>query len=159
MRIIYNITFIAMALILLTSLSSAIEDTIDLDDYELTYSYSASDVVASEKFSLRITIHNTGSEKSNVELNLDPDSIFDIDDEDWDIGTLLADSNVSKTFRIDVDEDAMQGDYDIDFTLCDDDDDFDDTIEIEVESDSLELVIADIERTPSDISPQLKDIE
>lgn len=153
--------FLLVIAVLFVSQVSALTETLVVDDYVLEYEYSPSDAEAGERFSLRVTITNEGElPKSEVELEFNEDDPFDFDgDDDWTIGALAVDESKSNTFRIEIDEDALDQDYDIEFEIKDEDDSYEDEIEIAVDSNIPELIIGDVSAIPTIISPDLEDIK
>jgi hypothetical protein len=148
-----------MILLVLIVNVSALDRTLFIKDYEIYYSYF--DAEEGEKFTLTITITNTGSEnKTDVVFELDNKGPLDVDSEDkWEIGDLSIGESVTSTFRIEVDDDTPEGKYEMDFILEDSEDDFEDEIEIEVESDQADLIIGDVRSHPTTISPDEEDLK
>jgi hypothetical protein len=157
-KILLTISLLAFSLFLIQFIS-AVEQTIVVEDYELTFKYQG--VEEDDKFSLRVNIKNTAEEdKLEVKFELDSNDPFDTDgDEDWEIGILGADEDVTKTFRIEVDDNTKEGEYDLEFILEDSEDDFDEELEIEVDSNEADLIIGGLKSTPSIISPDLEDMK
>lgn len=155
--------FAFVALFVLTlnllAVSSATEKTVDLGDYLVDYSYSNAN--AGEKFSLVVTITNIDNEdKDNVEFNFDFNSPFSkVTDKDWEIGNLSKDASVTKTFRIEIDDDAESGNSDLDFTLEDEDEDYEDVIKVDINSDKAELILNDLTSDPKKLTPDQNEIK
>jgi len=139
--------------------SDSIEDFIELDDYIIDYSYDIPE--AGDKFSLTVTLTNNGnSDKNNVIFEINDNTPFDIiGDDKWTIGTLTQDEEVTKNFRFEVDDDAFNDDYELEFNLDDSEDDYEDYFTIEVESNLPELVIGDLRSEPITIIPDKEDIK
>ncbi|MFA5856040.1 MAG: CARDB domain-containing protein [Candidatus Pacearchaeota archaeon] len=155
----YKILLFLPIILLAINFTLAIDKTIFLKDYEIKYSYIASEVKSGDKFSLDVEIKNTGTNKENVEFEINPDNPFDIDDETWVIGNLSEESSKKHTFRIDIDEDIPEGEYSLEFTLDDNKDNIDDEFEIDILSDNVELIIGDIKSSPAIITPDLDNIK
>lgn len=135
----------------------ALGDTIFTGEYEIVYSYHG--VEEGDKFSLLVSVKNSGLLKEDVRLEIRDDDPFDVEDDEWDIGTLQSGEEVLRTFRIEVDEDTAEGKYDLEFRIEDKDDDYEDEMEIEVSSDKADLIVGDIASSPATISPDLKDLK
>ena len=157
-KIILGMFFLVASLILMQNVL-AVSDTIYLEDYKVEYSYSGAQ--EDDTFTLTVTITNEdNSNKTDVYFEIDSSDPFDVDgDEEWDIGDLADDESVSKSFRIEVDEDTDEGKYDLEFNLEDDDDDFSDEFDIEVDSDKADLIIGDVSSFPLIIMPDEEDIK
>lgn len=136
----------------------AVERTLFIDDYEVKYSYA--DAEEDERFTLTVEITNTGENKTEVLFELDQADPFDIEsDDEWEIGDLAEDETVIETFRIDVDKNTAEGEYEIEFTLDDSDEDYTDEFEIDVSSDQADLIIGNIQTQPTILSPDQEDIK
>lgn len=138
---------------------SALEKTVDLGEYLVDYSYS--DANAGEKFTLVVTITNIDNKnKSEVEFKLDFDSPFSkVTDKDWEIGELAKDASVSKSFRVEIDEDADSGNSELNFKIADDDDDYEDEFKIDINSDKAELILNDLSSEPKKLTPDQSEIK
>jgi hypothetical protein len=150
------ILLIALVFCLVPSLASgvnAISQNIYIDDYQITYTYDTTAVNPDERFTLDVTIKNTGNYRDNIKLTIDSTNPFDLSTDTWLIGNLSSDESKEKSFRVDVDQDANSGKYNLDFTLKDNEIDEDDSFEIDVSSDKPELIIGSVTSSPSIISP------
>lgn len=139
------------------SLASAYSDSVYIEDYDLSIEYDSA--IADDIFTLTVSVANDASSARDLKLEFDPDDPFDfITDEEWDFH-LESGESATKTFRIEVDEDAEKKTYDLDFNLDDGDDDWDDAFEIKVSSDSAEISLGEIVSSPSKIYPDSEDVE
>ena len=156
-----NSYFIGLIVLMLFSVQGvlALEETVFIDDYEVLFSYHGAE--EGDEFSLSVTIKNMGNkEKEDVLFEIDADDPFDVDsDDEWFVGNILEDEEETKTFRIDVDSDVSEGEYDLEFTLEDSEDDYNEEVEIEVESDNADLIIGDIVSSPLILMPDLEDVK
>jgi hypothetical protein len=151
--IVLSVLFLALAVNV-----SALGGDIFLDDYSVSYSYSSAD--EGERFTLMVSVTNTGSiAKEDVTLEVNDKSPFSIDDDQFDIGVLGLDETKSKSFRVDVKQDTAQGKYQLNFNLEDKNDNFEDDFEIEISSDKADLIIGNINSVPSILSPDTKDVK
>ncbi len=143
----------------LVTIISATEKTVDLGDYLVDYSYS--DANAGEKFSLVVTITNIDNEdKDEVEFKFDFNSPFGkVTDKDWEIGNLSQDASVTKSFRIEIDDDADSGNSELNFKIEDDDDDYEDEFKIDINSDKAELILNDLTSDPKKLTPDQSEIK
>jgi len=151
--------FQILAILLFLAPALAITDFVEIKDYIIDYSYDIPE--AGDKFTLKVTVTNDdNNQKENLKLELDLEAPLDnIGDDDWDIGTLDSEETVTKHFRLEVDNDASNDDYEIEFTFEDKDDKWDDFFTIEVESINPELVISDITSDPTTIIADREDIK
>ena len=159
LKIIFGVLLLGILLVNPIDFVSAQSDFLEAGDYFIDYSYENAE--ADGRFTLEIKITNEDTdpkENVNFELNLD-DPLDNIGDDNWEIGTLNTGESVSKNFRIEVDEDANSGDYEIEFELTDSEDDYDDIFDIEVISNSAELLIGTIKSEPTTILPDMKDVK
>src|SRR3989338_2671977 len=148
----------ALCLILLIVSVSAVERTLFLDDYQIKYSYE--DAEEGERFTLSVEMTNNGNNKTEVVLQLDDTGAFEIQgDDEWEIGTLEKNQKVSKTFRVEVDEETPEDEYDLDFTLEDSRKEYEDEFEIATVFKDAELIIADVKSEPAIISAGQDDIK
>lgn len=155
-----NIFSLLIVIILVANSIQALQETQVFDDYEIISDYDANDVESGESFSIKITIKNTGDLKEDITFEFDDSFPFDIDgDNEFDIISLGENQEKSKSFRIDVDQDANDQRYDIEFTLEDSQEDYDGEIDIEVNSILPELIISDIQSTPQIITPDMDQIK
>lgn len=156
------ISIIFLAFIILNVHDSyAKTDVIDLDEYTVEYTYDEEDAKAGEKLTVGITITNEDDvTRNDITFELDESYPFNIiGDDTLEIDSLAAGESKKRTFRLDIDENAKDDKYDLDFTLEDDDDDYDDTIEIKVKSILPEIIIGNIQSSPSIITPDTKDVK
>lgn len=156
------IGIICLAFIILNVNNSyAKTDVIDLDEYTVEYTYDEEDAKAGEKLTVGITITNEDTvERTDITFELDENYPFNIIGDDMlEIDSLAAGESKKRTFRLDIDENAKDDKYDLDFTLEDKDDDYDDTIEIKVKSILPEIIIGNIQSSPSLITPDTKDVK
>jgi hypothetical protein len=146
--------------VLLLNFASAISETVSLGDYVLDFEYDEMDVEAGETFRLEVTVTNeAGETRDNIEVSLDLDDPFDeVGDDVKVIGTLEDDESKTVSFRIEVEDDADEDEYDIDFDIVDNKISDGDDFPIEVESNDAELIIGDLSSTPSVIAPDTEDI-
>lgn len=157
MKTSYSLLIFVLVLVLIGSVN-ATDGLVYIGDYNVVYSYH--DVEEGDKFTLTVTLTNTGSVKEDVMFELKDTRPFDVGSEnDWDVGLMNSDESVSKSFRVEVDSDTPEGTYSIEFTLDDSDDDFEDEFEIEVNSDKAELVVSNIASTPLIIGPNEEDVK
>lgn len=153
-----KVTTLVFLLVLTAGFASAISDTIYTGNYEITYTYSGAE--EDDTFTLTVDVNNTGSTKSNVIFEFNEDDPFDLDsDKKWEIGTLNENELVTKSFRIDVDSGTDEGSYDLEFTIEDSKKDYDEEFEIEVDSNRADLIIGEIQSSPSQILADQKDIK
>jgi hypothetical protein len=140
---------------------SAITESVSVGDYLVEYEYSVSRAEAGEKFSLKVTITNEGDEnKEDILFEFNEDDPFDLDrDDSFGIDLLEPEQSESETFRVEIDDDARDQDYDLEFTIEDSEDDYKDEVIIEVDSNRPDLIIGDIRSLPSTISPDLEDVQ
>ena len=130
--------------------------TLYFDDYKVEYNYG--DVINNDYFNLKVGITNEGDSTKNITLKIDEEGPFEFkDSKKWNV-EIGANSTVSKTFTIHV-EDAESKKYNLEFNLDDGNDDWDDRFEIRVESDSPELSLGEIISSPEKITPGDKDVE
>jgi hypothetical protein len=148
-----------ITLILLVPGILAIQEKINIRDYEITYSYNSEDANEGDRFTLTVNIMNNGNDKKDISFSLEPDSPFDTEDDDWEIGNLSEDNAVSHNFRIDIDENTPAGKYRLDFNIKDSQIDEDDRFDIEVASNKPELIIGNIDSSPKIISADEKNIK
>ncbi|MFA7708369.1 MAG: CARDB domain-containing protein [Candidatus Pacearchaeota archaeon] len=156
------ITLLILSAIASFTIAGTTSDDVSVDDYNIDYSYDLTEAVAGERFDLTITLTNKDTiDKENIKFSWDLDDPFDIDndDEEWDIKILGAGANVSKTFRIDIDEEADSDEYKLNFNLEDSKDDWDDYVEVEVDSDKADLIIANIQSSPLTLTPGTENIK
>jgi uncharacterized membrane protein len=142
--------------------AAIISDTVHLDDYKIEYSYDSSTAQAGEKFNLAVTVTSEYDvTKYDLQLSLDPDSPFDMDsdEEDWDIGDLEKDQSKSRTFRVEIDDDAESDDYRLDFKFEDTKDDWKDYFDIDVDSNKVDIIIAAVESSPLTLVPDTEDVK
>jgi len=158
-KTIFGIFLFGILLISSINMASATSDFINLGEYDIEYTYD--EAVAGDRFALTVTITNQDNEnKENIRFEFDEKDPFEfVRDDNWGIGTLNTGESVSKNFRIEVDEDANSGDYEIEFELTDSEDDYDDIFDIEVISNSAELLIGTIKSEPTTILPDMKDVK
>ncbi len=160
-RISLTLVVFLIGIFLISSINivSATSDFINLNEYDIEYTYA--EAVAGDRFTLTITITNQDNEnKSDVRMELNLDGDFDnVGEDDWNIGTLNSGESATKNFRIEIDDDTKSGDYEIEFDLDDSEENYDDIFEIEVTSDRAELVIGDLQSDPKTILPDMKDIK
>ena len=158
-KTIFGIFLFGILLISSINMASATSDFINLGEYDIEYTYD--EAVAGDRFALTVTITNQDNEnKENIRFEFDEKDPFEfVGDDDWDIGELSEGESATKNFRIEVDEDANSGDYEIEFELTDSEDDYDDIFDIEVISNSAELLIGTIKSEPTTILPDMKDVK
>ena len=148
-------------IILLNSINvvSATSDFINLDEYDIEYTYD--DAIIGDRFTITVTITNQDNEKKeNVRFEFDEKNPFEfVGNDDWDIRNLNEGESATKNFRIEIDEDTDSDDYEMEFELKDSGEDYEDIFEIEVISDKAELVIGDIQSDPKTILPDMKDVK
>ncbi|MCA9485873.1 MAG: hypothetical protein KC506_03450 [Nanoarchaeota archaeon] len=139
---------------------SAITETISVDDYVIDFEYDEDDVVAGETFRLTATVTNeAGETRNNIELSLDLDDPFDeVGDDTKLISVLDDDESKTVSFRIEVEDDANEEEYDIDFDIKDNKIDDGDDFSVEVSSDDAEIIIGSVESLPTVIAPDTEDI-
>lgn len=162
-----KIISIIFALILLMNIipiinASTITDSVDFDNYVIDYSYDSTEAQAGERFNLVVTVTNEDDEsKEDIILSIDSNNIFDIDSdyEEWDIGTLSPGESKIKTFRIEVDEEALSDKYELDFNFEDSDDEWDDYFNIDVDSNKVDIIISSIESSPLTLIPDTEDVK
>jgi len=137
----------------------AIENSVWVGDYKLTFEYSG--VEEDDSFTLTVKVNNTDNKiKEGIVFDIDDSDPFDVDgDTNWNIGTLGINEEDSKSYRIDVDDNTRRGDYSLDFILEDDDGSYDDHIKIEVSSTEADLIIGDVRSVPLTISPDQEDVK
>ena len=135
---------------------SAYTDSITLEDYQIQYQYN--NAQAGEYFNLQVTLINHASSTKNLTLEIDDNNPFDLKGESKWIVELNSSTNSTKTFALQVDEDAETKKYDLDFNLDDTDDDWDDTFGIKIVSDSAELSLGEIVSSPKKILPNSQDV-
>ena len=142
-------------------MASAKTDFVNLNDYDVQYTYNPDNVVAGDRFTLTVAItNNDNKNKSDVRFELDEKYPFEfIGDDDWDIRDLGVGESVTKNFRIEIDEDADSDNYKIKFKLEDNNDDYKDEFKIEVKSDKAEFIIGNLQSDPTTILPDMKDIK
>ncbi|MCW8966734.1 MAG: hypothetical protein OQK82_08640 [Candidatus Pacearchaeota archaeon] len=141
---------------ILCNFVSAYTDSVYVEDYDLSVQYDS--VIADDIFSLVFTIFNDASSEKNLTIEFDEDNPFEfVSDDDWSV-LVDANSNVSKTFRIEVDDDAESKTYDLEFNLDDGDDDWDDSFSIKVSSDKVEMSLGEIISSPKKIVPNLEEV-
>ena len=158
---ILGIFLFGILLISSISMASAKSSFINLDEYDIEYTYNEDDVVAGDRFTLTVTITNKDNEnKNDVRFEFDERKPFEfIGDDDWDIENLNVGENAIKNFRIEIDEDTDSGDYELEFTLEDSKEDYNDVFEIKVKSDKAEFIIGNLQSDPTTILPDMKDIK
>jgi hypothetical protein len=152
------IILLAVMMVLVPSIS-AVQEKINIRDYEITYSYLSEEANEGGRFTLTINIKNNGDARENLRLSLNPDSPLDVKDDEWDIDNISAGQTVSHNFRVDVDEDAASGKYGLDFRIQDNKIDEEDSFDIEISSDKPELIIGNVISTPGVISADDKNIK
>ncbi|MBU2634438.1 MAG: hypothetical protein KJ674_04280 [Nanoarchaeota archaeon] len=153
-----NLILIFLALLLVFNVNAE-SDFIELDDYDVFYSYDIPE--SGDKFTLTVTItNNDDNTKENIDFDLNLEYPFDnVGDDDWSMDVLGVEESKTKHFRIEVSDNALNDDYDIGFNLNDDTDDYDDFFTIEVKSIIPELVIGAIRSDPSNIVADREDIK
>ena len=137
-------------------------DDLSVEDYDISYSYDLTQAQAGERFNLKVTITNTDSgDKNDVKFSFDLNSPFDIDedDEEWEVGELTAGQSISKTFRIEVDDNTDSDDYKANFKIEDGDDEWDDYFTIEINSNKADLIIASVESSPLTLTPDMDEVK
>jgi len=140
---------------------SILSDFINLDEYDIEYSYNEDKAVAGGRFTLTVTLTNKGNKnKTDVSFEFDEKYPFEfVGDDDWDIENLGIGESVTKNFRIEIDENADSDDYELEFTLEDSKEDYNDVFEIEVKSNKAEFIIGNLRSDPTTILPDMKDIK
>ncbi|OGJ20568.1 hypothetical protein A3K73_05270 [Candidatus Pacearchaeota archaeon RBG_13_36_9] len=136
---------------------SALGETVYIGDYQISYTYFSAD--EGDRFTLTVVVTNTGELKEDVVLEINDNTPFDVNEDKWEIGNLAKDETKSKSFRVDIDEDTPQGNYNLEFNIEDKKEDFDDEFNIEVSSKKADLIIGSINSLPSTLSPDTKDVK
>lgn len=153
---------LAITFVFSLSFASALTESITLDDYVLDIEYDETEVNSGETFRIEVTVTNeAGVTRTGVELEVDPDSPFDnVGDDTKDLGTMSDNEEKSVSFRIEVDENTEERDYDLEFIINDNEagDDSED-IAIEVKNDDSDLIIGEKNSFPAEISPDTDDIK
>ncbi len=148
---------IILLLFLLAANVSALGETINIDDYQISYTYFSAD--EGDRFTLTVSVTNTGDLKEDVFLKINDANPFSVDKDRWEIGDLNSSQTKSESFRVDIDEDTPEGSYPLEFKLEDKKDDFEDEFEIEVNSKKADLIIGSINSLPSTLSPDTPDVK
>ena len=139
------------------SFTSAYSDSLYIEDYDISIEYDSA--IADDIFTLKVSISNDAGSAKNLTLEFDPEKPFDfITDEEWNL-YLGSGETTSKTFRVEIDEDAEKKTYDLEFNLDDGNDDWDDSFDIKVLSDSADISIGEIVSSPAKICPGTKDVK
>ncbi|MBR9704756.1 hypothetical protein GOV12_05050 [Candidatus Pacearchaeota archaeon] len=153
------IIVLMLFVILITPGILALEETLNIRNYEIIYTYEPDNVNEGDKFTLNVEITNNEELREDLKIELDSNSPFDIREDEWEIGTIDEDETKDFSFRIEVDDDASKGDYRIDFTIEDNKIDVEDSFDIELTSDEPELMIGEIKSIPSIISADEDNVE
>lgn len=142
------------------TLVSAITESISVEDYVIDFEYDEADVEAGETFRITVTITNEDDiAHDNVVFSLDVNRPFDeIGDDTKSLGTIDVDESKTVSFRLEVDSDAIEDEYDLEFTIEDSVISESDEVIIAVESNTPELVIGTVRSVPTVITPGLDDV-
>jgi hypothetical protein len=154
-----NILLFILVAFMLFSISnmSAYSDSITLEDYQIQYQYA--NAQAGDYFNLQVTLINHASSTKNLTLEIDDGNPFDLKGtSEWTV-ELNASANSTKTFALQVDEDAETKKYELEFNLDNGNDDWDDSFGIKIVSDSAELSLGEIVSSPKKILPGVQDVE
>lgn len=140
--------------------ASAISQSIGLKDYVLDFDYEEDDVTVGETFLLKVTVTNeAGETRNNVEVSLELDDPFDtVGDDSKNIGSLDDGESKTVTFRVEVDDNTNEDEYDLGFEVKDDKGKDSDEIAVDVKSNEADIIVADVSSLPTVITPDTEDI-
>jgi hypothetical protein len=158
MNKIFFISIISLFILVNSLLSlSAYSKSLEIDNYLLEYNYD--NPTAGNTFSLNVNLTNLKNSPVNLTLELDDSSPFDISGQKEWATNFSANEEKTNRFVIEVDDDAENKRYDLEFNLDDEQDDWDNYFLVRVVSDSAELNLGEITSIPKKITPGLNEVE
>lgn len=140
-----------------TSLVAATTDSLYIENYDIQASYSSA--IADETFTLTLSVISDTSTTKTLTIDFDDDDPLNmITDQIWNFQIMPGETK-TKSFRIEVDEDADSKTYSLDFSLDDQSDKWENEFEIKVVTDKVEFSLGEIISSPKKITPDSKEVE
>ncbi|MCP3683153.1 MAG: hypothetical protein GY861_10720 [bacterium] len=156
-----RILILVLALALFSFQAMAISDSIDLGEYTVDYEYNDQKAEPGKRLTLTITLTNIEDKTlSDIEFSIREQYPFYVFGNDYfELDELESGDSKTKSFRIEIDPSAKDDIYDLEFEIQDDDEDYDGFIEIDIDSIVPEIIVGDVESSPTTLIPDLEDIK
>ena len=134
------------------------------DTYSVSLqSYSPNPAESGKSFHVTFNVKNLAStDKSDVSFEIDESDPFSIDsddDDEIDLGTLKAGQETSVSFDVQVDENAEEDDYKLEYKIKDSSDSEKGYEYISVVSKNVKLAVGDVKSEPLKIVPDTKNVK
>jgi hypothetical protein len=139
----------------------AIGNTVEINNYSITYDYDAEDATTGERFTMGVTLTNlkdVAREEVRFEIK-DTNDLTILGDDDFELNTLAPGASVRRTFKVKVDHDLDEDTYELDFKISDSLGNSYGEFEIDVDSVVPEIIIGDVQVLPTILTGDLEDVK